>query len=129
MPAERRTRGRQNDVEPATVHLGGRVQAVCRDQGRLKPCLSRSLYDVCVMGAGSNGLVAIDEIEAVDRLRDLVAIAIRREWRDAPVGDRNDDHARRLTSRKLNGAAKENCELSAIRLRIAPPILIVDSDQ
>src|SRR5581483_4353188 len=84
--------------DPLAVHLPRRMQSVGRDEGRIVGGPARDRSDVGVAGAGLCRFVAIDRVELVDLTRDLRLVAILREGRHAPVGDRYDDHVPRVAA-------------------------------
>src|ERR1017187_6222843 len=81
------------------------------------------------MRTGRERLGTADRVEAVDLDGDLRAILPRGERRHAPVGNREDDDARGLPARELDGPRDERLELGAILLDVTAAVLVVDAYQ
>src|SRR5690606_12668071 len=68
-------------------------------------------------------------VEGVDLAGDPGAVPALGEGRHAPVGDGEDEDAGGVAAGEGDGAGEEGAERRAVRLRVAPAVLVVDADE
>jgi hypothetical protein len=105
------------------------MEAVGRHEPRVGGGMAGDRRDVRVAGTGSFRLLGVDGVEVIDLGADLRPVAAGGEWRDAPIGDGNDQYALRILPGERDGSPSQHDEFLSILLGLAPAVLIVDADQ